>query len=195
MLGGILSNSLQPDTGQRTQVIYLAKGPIHYDFVLPLDQRTLAAFSTIAYAPFNEENAEHLIIGWGTETFYTTIGGYNDLTGKAIWRAAFGDTSVVHMDVTGALYPDHGLRKITMSDAQYDRFLTEIRNSFDGQSPILRGGFTQTDAFYPAKGKFHILRTCNVWVGSMLRGAGLRFGVWTPLPLSVTLSHRLYQPA
>ena len=33
----------------------------------------------------------------------------------------------------------------------------------------------------------------NVWIGDQLRAAGLRFGRWTPLPLSVSLSYQLYQ--
>jgi uncharacterized protein (TIGR02117 family) len=194
-IGGIIVNGPTSDTGQKTRVIYLAKGPIHYDFVLPLDAQTRAAFSNVDHAPLSETDAQNLVIGWGAETFYTAIGSYSDLTGKAIWRAAFGDTSVIRMDVTGALVPDHGLRHITVSETQYDMFLAAILASFDGQSPILRGGFTPTDGFYPAKGRFHILRTCNVWIGAMLRHAGVRFGVWTPLPLSVTLSHRIYHPA
>jgi uncharacterized protein (TIGR02117 family) len=139
-----------------------------------------------------DADAQTLIIGWGAQTFYTTISGYQDITAKAVWRGFFGDSSVIRMDITGALPAGHGLPAIRMSDAQYSRFLEAVLGSFNASSPTLRGGFTPTDAFFPAKGQFHILNACNVWIGAMLRSAGVRFGRWTPLPLSVTLSHRLF---
>ncbi len=45
-----------------------------------------------------------------------------------------------------------------------------------------------TDGFYSAVGRFHVLSTCNDWVGQKLADAGLAFGVWTPTPYGVTLS-------
>ncbi|MBQ0765923.1 MAG: DUF2459 domain-containing protein, partial [Sulfitobacter litoralis] len=69
-----------------------------------------------------------------------------------------------------------------------------LKTDADGE-PIRSdvAGYTQTDGFFEAKGTFHILRTCNVWIGERLREAGIRFGIWTPMPLSVSLSFDLYQ--
>ncbi|MBB3994275.1 uncharacterized protein (TIGR02117 family) [Sulfitobacter undariae] len=193
-LGAVLTNRLNPDIGQQTNVIFLAKGPIHYDFVLPIDAQTRAAFSGVNYPPLTQTDAQTLIIGWGAEAFYTTTGSYRDISGSAIWRGIFGDNGVIRMDVSGPLRTDHTLRKISLTDAQYRRFLNALVTSFEGVDALPNIGFTSTDAFFPAKKEFNILNTCNVWIGEVLRSAGVQFGMWTPLPLSVTLSHRLYHP-
>lgn len=52
--------------------------------------------------------------------------------------------------------------------------------------------FGLTDAFYEAEGRFNVLNTCNVWIGHMLRRAGLDFGAWTPTPQSVAFSARWF---
>ncbi|UWR22305.1 DUF2459 domain-containing protein [Sulfitobacter sp. S190] len=169
--------------------IYLLNGPIHYDFVLPLDGSTRAAMAELLP---DQPGAEHLIVGYGARTFYTTVGGYSDVTPQAILRGIFGDSAVMRLDVAGPLPPAHGMRTLLLNDAQYADLLAEIVGSFASSEPVLIAGFTPTDRFFPAFGRFNILRTCNVWVGDTLRAAGVRFGRWTPLPASVSLSHRLY---
>jgi hypothetical protein len=49
-------------------------------------------------------------------------------------------------------------------------------------------GFSMTDVFYSAVGRFHVLSTCNVWVGQKQADAGFGLGIWTPTPYAVTLS-------
>jgi len=85
-----------------------------------------------------------------------------------------------------------------MSEGAYRRLVANVWSALDrGPDGLPQrvdvDGYTATDGFFAAKGRFSILRTCNVWIGDQLRAAGLRFGRWTPLPLSVSLSWRLYQ--
>ena len=80
-----------------------------------------------------------------------------------------------------------------MDAATYDRLVDAILASatLDPRGLPIRvdqPGFSGTDAFFEAQGRFHIFRTCNTWVGAMLRQAGLPFGTWTPLPLSVRIA-------
>lgn len=80
-----------------------------------------------------------------------------------------------------------------MDAATYDRLVDAILASatLDPRGLPIRvdhPGFSGTDAFFEAQGRFHIFRTCNTWVGAMLRQAGLPFGAWTPLPLSVRIA-------
>ena len=173
-------------------MVLLINGPIHYDFILPLDQITRDSFADLNLPINSFPQAENLVIGWGAEGFYTTVGGYRDVSFSAVGRGIFGDRSVMRVDLAGAIPADLGLRSIAMTERQYRAFLAAIKDSFADTQPFLTGTFTPTDAFYPAKGRFHILSTCNVWAGKMLRAAGIRFGIWTPLPLSITLSHALY---
>lgn len=192
MLGAFLPHQVEPDTATKTHAVYMINGPIHYDLVLPLNAETRDAFERISYDALNITEARHLIIGWGARDFYTTVGGYSDVSLRAVRRGIFGDSAVMRLDVAGALPPDHGLRALSLTRAQYKKLLSAIISSFAADTPILQGNFTPTDAYYPANRRFHILRTCNVWVGETLRRAGIRFGTWTPLTLSVSMSHWWY---
>ncbi|QUJ76363.1 DUF2459 domain-containing protein [Sulfitobacter albidus] len=114
------------------------------------------------------------------------------MTVGTVVRSVVGDSAVLRIDIAGALPDNHSLRSLLLSDAQYAALLAGITAELTARDPVLRAGFTPTDAFYPAHGRFHLLRTCNVWLGEKLRAAGVRFGLWTPLPLSVSVSHGLY---
>ncbi|MEO9822775.1 MAG: TIGR02117 family protein [Paracoccaceae bacterium] len=175
--------------------IYLVRGPIHYDFLLPLDDQTTTRFDWLGRGGVALDNpdADWLVIGWGGREFYTTVGSYSDVGVHAIWRGITGDTSVIRVSLAGPVAPDWPIKAISLSGTQYANLMTYIENSFaDGrETPALdEAGFSDFDRFYPAKGRFHIFNTCNVWIGRALRAAGVRFGIWTPVPFSVTLSAR-----
>ncbi|UOA28767.1 hypothetical protein DSM107133_03525 [Pseudosulfitobacter sp. DSM 107133] len=197
IVGALLPSGQIADSNPPTHQVLLIAGPIHYDFVLPLDAATRAAFADLPDAALlmDLDGAQNLLVGWGAHDFYTTVGTYGDVTARAAWRGMIGDSSVIRLDAVGAIPPTLKLRSLAMTDAQYTRFLTALRATFTADTPLATPGFNATDLFYPAAGRFDALRTCNVWVGKMIRAAGLRFGRWTPLPLSVSLSHWLYQSA
>jgi uncharacterized protein (TIGR02117 family) len=182
-----------PNSGQTSagQEIVLVAGPIHYDILLPADNDTRAAFAFLETAgvPIGSRGVQWLSVGWGSEAFYTTTGSYRDLSLRTIWRAATGDAGVIRFEVYGAL-PDHpSLRRVKVSQAQLDALRAAIRGDLGAEPNALSlDGFSMTDAFYSAVGRFHVLSTCNVWVGQKLADAGLAFGVWTPTPYGVTLS-------
>lgn len=197
----IASGGAWPVDGIR---VGLMRGPIHYDFLLPLTRETRRDF---AFAegdrgvPVSHPDARWLLAGWGSEAFYTTAGTYADIQASAVWQAATGDRAVMRLDVWGELPAQDmpGLRWITLRPAQYATLRAGILASFarDGQGrpiPSAAAGFTGTDGFWRGAGRFDLFRTCNVWVGQQLRGAGLRFGLWTPTPQAVALSLWLNGP-
>jgi uncharacterized protein (TIGR02117 family) len=182
----------------------LLRGPIHYDFLLPLDSPTRQTFAFAAEqrgVPVNHPDARWLVVGWGSEAFYTTAGSYGDISAGAVWQAVTGDASVMRVDAWGDLAGQEvpGLSWIHLNPAQYAKLRSGIRDSFasdpQGQpQPLAVAGFTGTDGFWHGRGGFDLFRTCNVWVGAQLRGAGLRFGLWTPTPQAVALSIWANQP-
>lgn len=198
-LGAVINTSGGTrETPNEVEVLLIA-GPIHYDFLLPLNEATLARFSELEAhgLPIRHPNARWLLIGWGAREFYTTTGSYSDVNPRAILRGVFGDSSVIRADVLGDLYPDVAPLRVSMSAAQYDRLTQAMEATFD-QRPdstwvgLNTPGFTKSDRFFAANGRFHLFATCNTWVGKMLRAAGLPFGAWVPLPFAVTLSHHMY---
>ena len=170
--------------------ILLISGPIHYDILLPLDDRTRDAFGFLEPAGYPLPDwADWLVVGWGAQTFYTTTGSYADVNATALWRGLTGDSSVMRVELAGPLRDDLPFHRLTLNHAQYAALLENITASF--ATPARRlpvPGFSQTDAFFAANGRFHIFRTCNTWIGRVLRASGHPFGAWTPTPYAVTLS-------
>lgn len=180
-----------PDySGPPAHQIGLLQGPIHTDILFPLtpETRTRFAFAEAAGVPVNHPQAEWLLLGWGSAGFYTTAGTYADITASAVLTAANGDDAVIRLDAFGPLNPMPNLRFLALSERQYQALLTETTAAFTSQTPLENPGFTGTDAFFPAHGRFSGFRTCNVWLGETLRASGIPFGLWTPANWSVSLS-------
>lgn len=180
-------------------LIGLARAPIHYDFLLPLspDLRARYGFAESAGVPINAPEAEWLMVGWGSEAFYTTAGSYGDIKPATVFTAITGDKAVLRLDVAGDVSAVEGIAYFTLSAAQYQALLTSLDSNFQrdqtGAALPLGAHFNDHDAFFAAKGDFSILHPCNAWVGETLRAAGVPFGIWTPTPQAVELSLRWYQ--
>lgn len=190
---GAFFPALRDDVGPPgdDHLILLADGPIHYDILLPAtpEIREVFAFAADAGVPIDAPGVEWLSVGWGSRAFYTTTGDYSEISLAAIWTAVNGDAAVMRLDVLGALAEHPQLRAVRVSTPQLEVMSAKIRNDLPDKPEALPiPGFSDTDAFFPARGTFSLLRTCNVWVGDMMQGAGLDFGIWTPTPFAVTLA-------
>ena len=168
--------------------ILLAAGPIHYDIVIPATDETRAAFGFAQSAGVPVDAAEWIIVGWGARDFYTTTGSYADLEFGAVFRAVTGDRSVLHIDAIGPVPTDHGLAGLTLSAAQFSALVAYVKAELTAPTPIAETGYSDTDAFFPARSRFSLFRPCNQWISEALRTAGVRMGVWTPTPYAVRIS-------
>ncbi len=196
-VGALIPGGGEGAEGPATVRIGLLRGPIHYDFLLPVDERTRPAFAFAEAqkgVPVSHPQARWIVLGWGSAAFYTTAGSYADITAGAVWTAATGDDAVMRVDVLAAFPAGaEGPRWLDITPAQYARLLTGIEASFvrgdDGQpQPLPVAGLTGSDGFWRGTGHFSLLHPCNDWVGEQLRAAGLPFGRWTPTPQAVTLA-------
>jgi uncharacterized protein (TIGR02117 family) len=180
-----------PDnSGPPAHSIGLLQGPIHTDILFALTPEThaLFAFAEAAGVPVTHPEARWLMFGRGSAAFYTTAGTYADITAGAVLTAATGDSAVIRLDVTGPLTAMENLRFLQLSEAQFQALLGQTTATFASETPLHHPGFTGSDAFFPAYSRFHLFRTCNVWLGETFRAAGIPFGLWTPANWSVTLS-------
>lgn len=182
------------DGAQAEREVILAAGVIHYDILLPLDGDTRAAFAFAqdAGVPVDDETMQWLSVGWGSEAFYTQTGTYGDISLGTTWRAATGDAGAMRIEVYGPL-PEHPkLRRVMVSETQLDALRSAVLDDLGAAPQTLDApGFSETDAFFEAAGRFNAFRTCNTWVGATLAQAGLAMGAWTPTPYAITLSLRL----
>lgn len=182
-----------PPEGQHR--VGLARGPIHFDLLLPLtpDSRRRFGFAADQGVAIFHPEAQWLIVGWGAEDFYTSTANLADMSPAPVLRALTGDSAVLRLDVAGPLGENPWLHWVFLSDAQLEALFTAIETALlrdtTGQPvPLPVPGLTGRDAFYRAKGRFNIAHTCNQWIGETLRAAGLPFGIWTPTPQAVSLS-------
>ena len=58
--------------------------------------------------------------------------------------------------------------------------------------PVADAAYGVTDRFFEAKGYFNLLFGCNTWTAAALRTAGIKTGLWNPVPETLKLSLALY---
>ncbi|PDS75491.1 TIGR02117 family protein [Rhizobium sp. L43] len=182
-----------------THRILLLSGAIHTDIAIPLDEKTRATFSFLDNPdfPLGHPNAEWLIVGWGGRAFYLETPTWAELKPLPVLRALTIDRSVLHVDLAGHITePQPAVAAFDVSDDQLARLINFISDSFVRDAgeiaPIPNAGYGEIDRFFEAKGYFNALVGCNTWTAAALRSAGLRTGLWNPLPQSLRLSLSVY---
>jgi uncharacterized protein (TIGR02117 family) len=125
-----------------------------------------------------------LIFGWGERDFYLETPRWSDVDPLVVARAAIGSRhTLMHVDHLQRLWRGRDLRPITLTPAQYRALVAAIEADF-APGPAIRG-YGPDDVFYPARGRYSAITTCNEWTGAKLRRIGVRVGVWTPAAWSV----------
>jgi len=114
------------------------------------------------------------------------------MNARTVAQAVFGDAAVMHFAAVGNI-DKIKTEKLLLSAPEYEALLSNLIGALQSFDAIKNAGYTNTDAFFHTKGHFNILRTCNVWLAKIFRDTGLRFGVWTPIPLSISLSDQRFQ--
>ena len=196
LVGGLIPGPVAPIAADAGEVrIGLARGPIHYDFLLPIDSTLMDRFDFVEAAgvPLSHPRARWMVLGWGAAEFYTSTAELGDILMGPVAHAITGDKAVLRVDVAGPADGVPGVSFITLNNAQYQALLTGIEASFARDAvgapmPVNTAGLSTTDAFFAAQGQFNIFYTCNTWIGRQLRGAGVAVGIWTPTRQSVDLS-------
>jgi uncharacterized protein (TIGR02117 family) len=182
-----------------TRRILVLSNPIHTDIAIPLSEDTRAAFAFLGRdgVHVGDTAAEWLIVGWGGRSFYLETPTWSELKPMPVFRALTIDRSVMHVDVAGGIDEGHpAVMPLDLDAAQFQRLSTFIQTSFtktSGNVFVIPGaGYGRFDRFYEAEGYFNALVGCNTWTAAALRAAGLRTGLWNPLPQTLTLSLRLF---
>jgi uncharacterized protein (TIGR02117 family) len=118
--------------------------------------------------------AKYIEIGWGDRDYYPTP-GFN------LWYAfkalAWPTPSVLH--VTGFNEPParyfsaSEVVELGVSRTGFEHLLAYITASFEPEAAPIAPSLYASGAFYPSREKFHLFKTCNVWVARALRAAGI----------------------
>jgi len=186
LLGAIPSNRDFVVTPGGIPIAVCSNG-VHTDFVLPVKTETVdwAARFPPAHYPVDVTRFDHIGIGWGDLDFYRTTPRWADFDLGVALRALAGfGPAALHVQYR----PGPGLAErcaaLTVGAAEYRRLVDYIDATRIAGTPVA-AGYGASDAFFPARGRFGLFKSCNVWVGEGLKAAGLPTALWTPLAFQV----------
>ncbi len=121
--------------------------------------------------------ARFLEVGWGDWDYYQAAEpGFGLLLKAAFWPTR----SVLYLvGITGSIN-DVGYDEIVelmVDDQMLHRIMQFISDTFLRAVPTTTAqplpGHHPASGFYPARGRFHVLRNCNTWVGEALSFGGM----------------------
>lgn len=186
------------EPGQGT-TIYLADNGVHADLILPasaqgLDWRPLLPRSDFADVP---ADAGWIAFGAGERRVYLETPTWGDITLRTIWAATTGGERVMRVEWTRD--PTYAARAIRLTPAQYRRLWAAIRAGFvlDRNGKPVRidhPGYGPRDTFYEGVGQASAIDTCNQWVASRLRLAGVKAPSWSPFVQGLVWRYREAEP-
>lgn len=191
---GLAGGAIPRNAGWRAPrdgvAIWVESNGVHVGLIVPklaagVDWRPLAPPHDLRDPRF--AGYDHLAIGWGEQAFFLGTPTWADVRPGTILAAAIGsDATLMHVEhVPAPAATDATVRRIILRPAEYRRLARAMMASFVPGGRRYPG-YGDGDLFYEGRGHYDALRTCNAWTGSVLRGAGVRVGAWTPFPVTVT---------
>lgn len=189
----------QVDPSQSRRILVLSN-PIHTDIALPADPDVLETFGFVSASglELDHPGVFWIVFGWGGRSFYIETPTWSDLKPGPVIDALTWDASVMHVRRTGDISLSlEAVEALDLSRDDFARLVDGIRRSFRSApggmpAPIPAAAYDAHDIFFPAEGGFNALIGCNTWTARMLRSAGFKTGVWTPLPRNLTWSLALH---
>ena len=167
--------------------IFVETNGVHVSLILPM----AAAGGDLSDVIRSEHLANpgvygtHFMIGWGHGAVYRNAQTWGQVRSGDIGSAIIGsdDTS---LHIYHLVNPRQSAirKKFRVSDAQYRAMIKEVRASFrltDGRSTAYPA-YGPNNLFYDSVGRYSAVNTCNEWTAHVLRKAGIKVGVWTPMP-------------
>jgi uncharacterized protein (TIGR02117 family) len=127
--------------------------------------------------------AEYLEIGWGDRDYFPAT---EESVGLALRAALWSRGSVLHVvGFRGAIkdyFTEGEIIELALSRESFRRLSEFLSASFIRADSIMpaqsQPGLVANGRFYPASGRFSILRTCNTWLAEALKSAGLGISPW-----------------
>lgn len=172
-------------TDAKDKTIYLFSNGVHLDIVVPVEHIPAGLRAQILHNP----DARLLGIGWGDKGFYLDTPTWAELRASVAVKAMFLPSPTA-MHVTEHRRVHSQWSKTDISQAQLDELFAYITATFkmdeNGNVQELPGaGYTPQDRFYEAHGNYSCFKTCNTWVNTAMKRAGVKTAIWTPMDKGV----------
>ncbi len=128
----------------------------------------------------------HAMIGWGQGAVYRNARTWGDVKSGDIVGAVVGsDFTTLHIYHLVNPQPLLHRKILRVSPTQYRSIIKHIRGTFRldqrGRSTAYPA-YGSNNLFYDSTGHYNAINTCNTWTGAVLKHAGVRVGIWTPMP-------------
>jgi len=129
-------------------------------------------------------------IGWGDRGFFLETETWDGLRFSIAANALLlPSATCLHVTMKSGVMQTANCRSVRLSQSQYERLVQFVCDNFyrDSGGNVIPVGtsYSSNDAFFESHGTYHVLNTCNSWVGRSLNVAGVRVGWMTSLPKTV----------
>ncbi|MBK8160807.1 MAG: TIGR02117 family protein [Rhodospirillaceae bacterium] len=192
MVLGLMPGQATSRVGPADYRFYACDNGVHVDIVLPAAGGGRDWFGIFPPRDFAGDitGASHLALGWGAKGFFATTKEWRDIRPGPVMRALFWqDSSVVHVTYHGDPQGLPNCRPLATDQAGAEAMFRYIDDSLEGSVGQPRReplpGYGAQDAFYAAKGRYSLFRTCNVWSAELLRESGRQMALWSPFSFQV----------
>ena len=172
--------------------IAISASLFHADLILPIDAAGIDWAGWCPPEAFGGAPAAHIAFGWGDRDFYLETRTLADLKPLVALKAlGYSRDTVLHVAYVDAAVWRAAPRRVVLTREAYRRLAAYVRASFRTDAagrPLKRPepGYGTRDAFYDARGTYSPFETCNEWLATGLRRAGVRTGWWAPFAFGIT---------
>ncbi|SUI98088.1 Protein of uncharacterised function (DUF2459) [Sphingobacterium spiritivorum] len=181
----------------KTITVFIMSNGVHTDLVLPVKQDNMDWTTIFPYSNNISKDTvyNYVSIGWGDKGFYLNTPEWKDLKASTAFVAATGlGETALHVTYYKRIVEDELCYKWMIDTVQYHALIDHVKEALDYDSqgnPIViqtKAQYTNSDAFYEAKGAYSMFYSCNTWTNQGLKRANMPAGIWATLDKGI-LSH------
>jgi len=163
------------DTGPHTHAVRIVSDGWHTAIVIPRPE--LVATGLLPEAE-DFPDAAFLEFGWGDRAYYPAK---KKTLGMTLNAALVATPAVMHMaglaHAPELIYAGSEVVPVALTEGGFRYLVRAIARDFKRSQggrakPVSRGLYPNSN-FYDARGRFHLLSTCNTWTARKLRAAGI----------------------
>lgn len=184
LLGAVVPQNRGWAEADRGITIWIDATPAHTELILPVAAAGHDWRGRIRAEHFPDglSPSAFLSFSWGERNFFLTTPTWADFRLSAGLRALVaGHATLIHVYRIDRMPQGSPIR---LAPEAYRRLVAHLEAQFaDGGMPL--PGYGAADAFFPARGRYTPLHTCNQWTRDALAAAGVRVGRWTPFAQSL----------
>lgn len=179
--------------------IFLISNGVHTDLALPIKDRIKDWSKEIRFEHTAGKDTaySYIAFGWGDKEFYLETPSWSDLKLSTALKATFGlGPSAVHATFMRNLRKDKDCVKLSLSNEQYQQLVEYIEGTFtrdpEGKVQLIEtnANYGNNDAFYEARGRYNLFKTCNTWTNTGLKVGGQKACLWTPFEKGIFWHYR-----